>query len=72
MLFAICYFCEAKIGGVAELAEGSRLLSGCGGNTSPRVRIPAPPPDFQLPWELKIANGIWLWVKREKLKRRNQ
>jgi hypothetical protein len=43
MLLAIGYFCGAKIGGVAEMAEGSRLLSGCGGKTSPRVRIPAPP-----------------------------
>jgi hypothetical protein len=31
-------------GEVAEPVEGSRLLSGCGGNTSPRVRIPASPP----------------------------
>jgi hypothetical protein len=29
---------------VAEPVEGSRLLSGCGGNTPPRVRIPASPP----------------------------
>ncbi len=35
----------AVIGGVAELVEGSRLLSGCGGNTPPRVRIPTPPPE---------------------------
>ena len=26
------------------MVEGSRLLSGCGGKTSPRVRIPASPP----------------------------
>jgi hypothetical protein len=32
-------------GEVAEPVEGSRLLSGCGGKTSPRVRIPASPPD---------------------------
>ena len=31
-------------GEVAEPVEGSRLLSGCGGNTPPRVRIPASPP----------------------------
>ena len=27
------------------MAEGSRLLSGCGGKTPPRVRIPAPQPE---------------------------
>jgi hypothetical protein len=32
------------LGEVAESVEGSRLLSGCGGKTSPRVRIPASPP----------------------------
>ena len=31
-------------GEVAEPVEGSRLLSGCGDKTSPRVRIPASPP----------------------------
>jgi putative FmdB family regulatory protein len=31
-------------GGMAELAEGARLLSECRGKTLPRVRIPLPPP----------------------------
>ena len=34
------------LGEVAESVDGSRLLSGCGGKTSPRVRIPASPPYF--------------------------
>ena len=34
------------LGEVAESVDGSRLLSGCGGKTSPRVRIPASPPFF--------------------------
>jgi hypothetical protein len=32
------------LGEMAELAEGARLLSECGGNTPPRVRIPVSPP----------------------------
>ncbi len=35
-------------GEVAELVEGARLLSECGGYTSPRVRIPPSPPVFFL------------------------
>ena len=31
-------------GEMAEPAEGARLLSECGGNTPPRVRIPLSPP----------------------------
>ena len=33
-------------GEVTELADGARLLSECGGYTSPRVRIPVSPPFF--------------------------
>ncbi len=29
-------------------ADGARLLSECGGNSPPRVRIPLSPPDFNL------------------------
>ena len=32
-------------GEMTELAEGARLLSECGGNTPPWVRIPFSPPD---------------------------
>ena len=32
------------IGEMAELAEGARLLSECGGKLPPRVRIPLSPP----------------------------
>ena len=31
-------------GEMAELAEGARLLSECGGKLPPRVRIPVSPP----------------------------
>ena len=31
-------------GEMTELADGARLLSECGGNTPPRVRIPLSPP----------------------------
>ena len=31
-------------GEMTELADGARLLSECGGKTSPRVRIPLSPP----------------------------
>ena len=40
----IFYFTLA--GEVTELADGARLLSECGGYTSPRVRIPLSPPFF--------------------------
>lgn len=30
-------------------ADGARLLSECGGQTPPRVRIPPPPPDGLFP-----------------------
>ena len=43
------------LGEVAELDEGSRLLSGCGGNTSPWVRIPASP--FPFPEKTKLRNS---------------
>ncbi len=33
-------------GEVTELADGARLLSECGGQTPPRVRIPPSPPDY--------------------------
>ena len=33
-----------KYGEMAELAEGARLLSECGGKLPPRVRIPLSPP----------------------------
>ncbi len=33
-----------KFGEMTELADGARLLSECGGNTPPRVRIPLSPP----------------------------
>ena len=46
--------CLTVLGEVAELDEGSRLLSGCGGNTSPWVRIPASPPVFPQFY------GVWL------------
>gem|GEM_PF-1816023 len=32
---------------MAELAEGARLLSECGGKLPPRVRIPLSPPHAQ-------------------------
>ena len=32
------------LGEMAELAEGARLLSECGGKLPPRVRIPVSPP----------------------------
>ena len=34
----------ASTGEVTELADGARLLSECGDNTPPRVRIPLSPP----------------------------
>gem|GEM_PF-2789272 len=37
-------FQVALAGEVAEMAEGIRLLSGCGEKSSPRVRIPPSPP----------------------------
>jgi hypothetical protein len=37
-------FLPITIGEMTELAEGARLLSECGGKTSPRVRIPLSPP----------------------------
>ena len=47
------------MGEVAELAEGSRLLSGCGGKTPPRVRIPASPPR-NLPKQISLmADSLW-------------
>gem|GEM_PF-1311987 len=36
---------KKNTGEMTELADGARLLSECGGNTPPRVRIPLSPPD---------------------------
>jgi hypothetical protein len=33
---------------MAELAEGARLLSECGGKLPPRVRIPVSPPQTMI------------------------
>jgi hypothetical protein len=49
---------------VAELVEGSRLLSGCGGKTSPRVRIPASPPE-----EVRSENEELRRAKEERMKK---
>ncbi len=48
-------------GEMTELADGARLLSECGGNTPPRVRIPLSPPSFikkqspEIPFYFKLA-----------------
>ena len=38
---------------MAELAEGARLLSECGGKLPPRVRIPLSPPVHKKPADLQ-------------------
>ena len=40
---------------MAELAEGARLLSECGGKLPPRVRIPLSPPHAIMPGNLSRA-----------------
>ena len=40
-------------------AEGARLLSVCGGNTPPRVRIPLSPPSFLKPVNLSKVCGLF-------------
>ena len=35
---------QNRYGEMTELADGARLLSECGDNTPPRVRIPLSPP----------------------------
>ncbi len=40
-------------GEMTELADGARLLSECGGNTPPRVRIPLSPPVSRFKYVIK-------------------
>jgi hypothetical protein len=42
--YKLIVFCFGRIGEVAELAEGARLLSECAVKAAPWVRIPSSPP----------------------------
>ncbi len=48
------------LGEMTELADGARLLSECGGNTPPRVRIPLSPPDNKSLISLLQISGFFI------------
>jgi hypothetical protein len=52
--FYIKKFCKNFFGEMAELAEGARLLSECGGKLPPRVRIPLSPPQTMIEVNLRF------------------
>ena len=43
---------------MAELAEGARLLSECGGKLPPRVRIPVSPPSTRIKARCNNAKNL--------------
>ena len=61
---------------MAELAEGARLLSECGGYTSPRVRIPLSPPwgwafKKSIVVCLKIDNSFKYTIQLQSINKKN-
>ena len=51
-----------KPGEMTELADGARLLSECGDNTPPRVRIPLSPPDKKGRWFKDVEPPTFLFA----------
>ena len=49
---------QNRYGEMTELADGARLLSECGDNTPPRVRIPLSPP--QMRNLVELLNQVFL------------